>query len=160
MRNDYGTCLHAGDAVEDDVEAARDDAAVAGLAVHRVRLARAGDAVGEQQAVLPVEHVVDERQRRRAEELLLRRALVEDASEGVARRLGGAAAVALRRLRRRHLHRRLVQHLDTRLFVGRLHRSQPAKHLRPSSTVPRPSVYWRSFRDRVPLHCSSLDFCH
>ena len=42
--------LHVGDAVEDDVEASRQDPGLVRLPRHGVRLARVGDAIGKQKA--------------------------------------------------------------------------------------------------------------
>ena len=71
------------DGVEEGVEAALEEAELGLVADHAVGLAGAGDAVGEEEAVLADEQVLDEREADVLEQLLLRGRLVEYLAERV-----------------------------------------------------------------------------
>ena len=89
---DLQTCLGSWNKlpVEDDVNRSGHDAPVCGCALHGMRFAGPGDTIGEQQAVLVLQEVFDQRHRHPLEHVRVGSVAVEHLLEGV---LGLSAGV-------------------------------------------------------------------
>ena len=75
--------LQLANAVEDDIQAAWNDASILQLTIHRVSLARSSDTIGKEQAILAMQQILNQRQCGSVEYSLLRDCAVKHSSKGV-----------------------------------------------------------------------------
>ena len=80
--------LQLANAVEDDIQAAWNDASILQLTIHRVSLARSSDTIGKEQAILAMQQILNQRQCDGVEYSLLRDFVVKNSSKGVLGCLG------------------------------------------------------------------------